>query len=213
MRARACVSALALCFVGVGARGQSCEIYFESFDRFNDPTGFDDGVFAAGWCRNGARIASNSFCNSGGALRLGSAVDDPVLWIYVGDQACSTVTIEFDYAQFADTGTRLYASGSIDPGFNCNASISQLAGALTTTGGVCTRTTLTVSPNGAQSIYFRFDHGVNGNAIYIDNLAIRVDGCCDGQQQPCDATGGPGCDDQTVQDCVCEQDPYCCDVA
>lgn len=49
-------------------------------------------------------------------------------------------------------------------------------------------------------------------ATWSDCAACRVpdppppDDCCLG-------LGGHGCEDEYVQDCVCEMDPYCCDVA
>jgi len=203
-----------LCLCAGAARAQPCEVYYEAFDRFSDPAGFDDGVFAAAWCRAEASVATSSFCNTAGAFRLDSALDDPLLWVFVGDNGCTRLTLGFDYSQFADTQTRVYAAGSIDPAFNCSLSVSQLVGQLTTTGGVCTHVTITLDTNGAQSVYFRFDHGSNTNAVFLDNLSVSLEGCCDGgASHPCDQTGPAGCEDPAVAACVCAQDPYCCDVA
>ncbi|MCA9309821.1 MAG: hypothetical protein KDA21_01355 [Phycisphaerales bacterium] len=193
---------------------EPCLLYFELFDGFGGPTDFDDGTFRVEWCEDGATTTSNSFCNSGNAWKLDSASEDPLLWLYVGGQGCTQVRLTFQFSQFADTGTILRYDTSSDTAINCGRVLTQVAGALNVTGGQCVTAIHTVNVNGGQSVYWQFDHGnPSTNAILIDNVIIELLDCgCSEPAHDCCETGGPGCADQGVQDCVCALDPFCCEV-
>lgn len=196
------------------AVAQTCQLYTETFP-FGGPADFDNGTFRVEWCTAGTSISSAQFCGTGTALRMNSSTQDPILWVYVDSQGCSQVTLEFDYSQFSATGTLLKAVVTSDTTLNCSESITTSYGALSTTGGQCVHVTHPVSLSaGVQSVYWKFDHGTpSTNAIYIDNVTITLTGCdcTGGGDHDCCEVGGPGCNDATVQACVCAQDSYCCE--
>ena len=208
---------LVLLLIGVvwpyPAYAEYCELYTESFERFGGPDDFDNGTYRAEWCVNGASITTSNPCGTGNSLRLSGSAEDPIIWLYVDSEGCTEVKLEFDFAQFADTGTVVKYTTSSDTTLNCSAYIGTVAGALNVTGGVCTGAEHTVVVSGSQSVYWKFDHGANSNAIFIDNLRISLDGCdCTGgtPSHGCCETGEPGCDDPVVESCVCTLDAYCC---
>ncbi len=199
------------------AMAQTCQLYTEEFG-FGGPSDFDNGTFRVEWCTAGATISSTQFCPTGSALRMGSSSQDPILWVFVGSQGCTQVTLEFDYSQFSSTGTQLKAATSTDTTLNCSEYIGTSVGSLGTTGGQCIHVTHPVALSaGVQSVYWKFDHGTpSTNAIYIDNVTITLSGCdCTGggASHDCCEAGDPGCNDPAIEACVCAQDPYCCDTA
>jgi len=198
------------------AHGQYCELYAEAFDSFSGPRDSDNGTFRVEWCVNGATVTTSNPCPTGNSLRLSSSSEDPIVWVFVDSQGCTNVRLEFDYGQFSDSFTDVKYLISGDTTLNCSASIITSAGYLTATGGVCTHATLTLPVSSAQSVYFKFDHGFNSNAIFLDNVQVFLETCdCTGggASHDCCEAGGPGCDDPVVESCVCAQDPYCCDTA
>lgn len=195
-----------------GAVGQSCTIYSTGFDSFLGPPDWNEGPFSVAWCLNGSTVTATNFCPTGSALKLDSPSDDPVVLVRVGDTGCASVSLTFTYAQFVATGTTIKASLTNAQLPGCSAPTSTTIGTLSTTGGVCTQVTMTVLPEGAEGVLFRFDHGNTGaTAITIDDLSVAVDGCCD-ETHGCCEEGPAGCADDAVAACVCTQDPYCCAV-
>ncbi|MFH1417764.1 MAG: hypothetical protein ABII12_05685 [Planctomycetota bacterium] len=198
------------------AHGQYCDLYTEGFDSFSGPRDFDNGAFRVEWCVNGATVTTSNPCPTGNSLRMSASSEDPIVWVFVDSQGCTNVRLEFDYGQFLDTLTDVKYLISNDTTLNCFASISTSAGYLTATGGVCTHASLTLPVSSAQSVYFKFDHGANSNAIFLDNVQVFLETCdCTGSggDHDCCEVGGPGCDDPVIESCVCALDPYCCDSA
>lgn len=193
---------------------EPCLLYFELFDGFGGPSDYDDGAFQVQWCEDGATVTSNSFCNAGNAWKLDSSSEDPVLWLNVAGQGCTQVRLTFQFSQFSDTGTILRYDTSFDAALDCNPSLTQVAGALSVTGGQCVTAIHTVNLNGATSVYWQWDHGnPSTNAILIDNVIIELLDCgCAEPAHDCCEAGAAGCADQVVQDCVCLIDPFCCEV-
>jgi len=190
---------------------QSCAMYSTDFSTLTGPPNMAEGDLKVQWCLAGASVASSSFCNAGGALRLDASTDDPLLLIATGGAGCTAIEIRFTYAQFSATQTTLKVGTTTATTVNCAASTPTTLGALATAGGVCQPVTATVQLNGAPGIYLRFDHGANANAIFIDDLEIRRIGCCTAGGHPCCTPGGPGCSDGAVASCVCATDPFCCE--
>lgn len=210
----AAIAAVCWCALSTIALAQGdCLIYTEGFDSFAGPRDLDDGLFRVQWCGNGATVSSSSFCPAGNAFRLDAPGEDPIVFVTAPAGSCTSFTISFDYSQFADTGTVLRYAVSSAAQVNCGQSVTTGALALTAGNGMCTAASHTVFVSPGQSVYLRFDHGSNTNAIFIDNVTIEVGGCCDGgSEHDCCTTGGPGCADDTIEQCVCAVDPFCCDV-
>jgi hypothetical protein len=158
-----------------------------------------------------ASVASSSFCNSGGALKLDSSSDDPLLWISVGNAGCTALEIAFKYAQFSASQTVVKYGTTNATTLSCTGLTPNTLGTLSTTGGVCQAATVTIPLGTSKGIYLRFDHGANANAIMIDDLEIRRVGCCTTGGHACCTTGGPGCSNSTVAACVCAIDAFCCE--
>ncbi len=189
-----------------------CLIYAESFDSFAGPRDLDDGTYFVQWCESGATVTSSSFCPTGNAFKLDAGGDDPIVFVAAPASACTSFTINFDYSQFADTATILRFAVTNDNSVNCSQFVSTGAVALTAVNGVCTPASHTVSVAAGQSVYWRFDHGNNTNAVFIDNVVVQVAGCCDdGSEHGCCEVGGAGCTDSVIEQCVCIVDPFCCD--
>ncbi len=194
------------------ASGQTCTLYETGFDSFSGPPSLTQGPFKVEWCLNGATVAASGFCPTGSALKLDSSTDDPVLFVYVGDAGCASVSIAFTYAQFAATNTVLKAGTTSATTVPCAPSTPTTVGTLSTTGGACTQVNFTVAVNGAKALVFRFDHGSNSNAILLDDLKLEITDCCS-QLHGCCEVGTPGCSTAAVEACVCQADPYCCETA
>lgn len=216
------IAAVCVCAVvapGVAQGGEAletCELYFQGFPSFTTIDGMDNGAFRVEWCQNGSMITASSFCNSGNGLRLAGSGQDPILWVYHEGQECATITLEFQYAQFADTQTFLLYSLTNDTQMNCSEVMTQVAGQLTNTSGLCTTAIHPITLPPGASIYWKFDHGPNNNAMILDNIRITLEGCpCEGREDPkldcCEVGVVPGCIDPAVEACVCELDPFCCD--
>lgn len=193
-----------------GPRDPWCQQHLEEFSSFAGPPSIEGDLIQAKWCLSGAAVATGGFCQTGPALKLDSSSEDPVLWVRSLHPDCSTIILSFTYSQFASTGTTLRRVVTTDTSLNCAKSVSTGVIALNATG-VCNTIVDIVSIAPGQSIYWKFDHGTpSSNAIFIDSLSIDVGGCCSAHD--CCTTGGPGCEDDAVSLCVCELDPYCCDV-
>ena len=196
------------------ALGQYCQLYAEQFESFGGPADFDNGTYRVEWCESGNITTSNP-CGTGNSLRLSGSSEDPIIWVYVDSQGCTEVKLEFQFAQYADSGTVLKYATSDDTELNCSEFISGVAGSLDVTGGACYGAEHTVVVSGQRSVYWKFDHGSNSNAIFIDNLTVSLQGCdCEGGEpsHDCCEPGAAGCDDPVVEACVCALDPYCCNV-
>jgi hypothetical protein len=213
-QASAALAAAALLATAGSAAAQPCPLYAENFNSFAGPAALDDGPFHVRWCANGATVTGSSFCPTGNALRMASSSADPVLWVDVGNAGCSQLVLQFDFSQFAQTGTILRYAVSNDAAFNCNATMTGVAGALDIVGGVCVAASHTVSLGSGRSVYWKFDHGQpSANAIMIDNIRITRVGCCGQPAHDCCQTGSPGCADAAVSACVCAVDQFCCRTA
>jgi len=193
------------------ASAQSCAMYFSDFSSLTGPVDLVEGDFHVQWCLTTASVASSSFCNSGGALKLDSATDDPLLWISVGNAGCSAVEINFKYAQFSATQTVLKYGTTSATALSCSGLTPTALGTLSVVGGVCQPVTVTIPLGTAKGIYLRFDHGANANAIMIDDFEVRRVGCCATGSHSCCTPGSPGCSDSTIGACVCAGDPFCCE--
>lgn len=221
MLPRACSAVLICCAIlaprqSIAQTGDPCTLYTQGFPSFTTIDGMDNGAFRVEWCQGGGQITGSSFCNSGNGLRLNAPTQDPILWVYHAGQECTTITLEFQYAQFADSQTTLLYTLSNDTQLDCNASMTQSAGLLTNTSGLCTTALHPITLPPGASIYWKFDHGPNSNAIIIDNIKIHLEGCpCEGQVDPrgecCEIGTVPGCLDPVIEACICEIDPFCCD--
>ena len=209
------IAALILLAASLPAWGQTCELTFEGFGSFGGPADFDNGTYRVEWCENGAQITSSAFCLTGNVLRMTSSAHDPIVWLYVGDTGCTSATLRFDFGSFATTGTALKYATSTDSTLNCSAAINEYAGSIDLADGVChtAEHTVTLGAND-RSIYWKFDHGLpSANAFFIDNVSVLLEGCdCAGgpATHDCCETGAAGCDDATVEACVCAQDSFCC---
>jgi hypothetical protein len=171
------------------ADAQSCQIYSEDFSSAGGPADLDDGTYKVQWCLDGGTVGASPTCMSGNALRTSNQFDDPRIWVFVGSEGCSQVTLSFRYAQDSFTGTELLFESSNDSFGSCFKIPNSTAQLLSTTGSACQTVSFTASVAGQQSIYFAFDHnGSNGDAIFIDDVTITVEGC------DCAGTGGPGGD-------------------
>jgi hypothetical protein len=210
---RRTIQFIAWLFVLVAARiasGQSCTLYGTGFESFSGPPSLTQGPFKVEWCLNGATVAASGFCPTGSALKLDSGGDDPVLLVHLGDAGCASVTVHFTYAQFAATGTVLKAGTTTATTVPCAPSTPTTVGTLSTTGGACTLVSFTVAANGAQGLVFKFDHGANTNALLLDDLVVEITDCCS-QLHGCCEVGAPGCATASVEACVCQADPFCCE--
>lgn len=193
------------------ALGQSCAMYTTDFASFSGPPSLIEGDLRVQWCLATASVAASSSCNSGNALRLDSSTDDPLLFISTGNAGCTAIELAFTYSQFSASQTVVKYAFSNATAISCSTLTSGTLGTLATTGGVCQPVTATIPLSGSKGVYIRFDHGANGNAIYLDDLVIRRVGCCSTSGHGCCTTGSPGCSDSTIGACVCAQDPFCCD--
>lgn len=209
--ARAALACVVAACLARPALAQSCAMYFSDFSQASGPVDLVEGDLRVQWCLTTASVAASSFCNSGGALKLDSATDDPLVWISVGNAGCSALEIAFKYSQFAASQTVVKYGTTTATTLNCSGLTPNSLGTLTTTGGVCQAATVTIPLGAAKGIYLRFDHGANANAIMLDDLEIRRVGCCTAGGHACCTTGGPGCTDSTVAACVCAIDPFCCE--
>ncbi len=211
-------TALALLLLCSGsALGQFCELYFEGFASFGGPVDFDNGTYRVEWCESGASVSSSELCLTGNTYRLNSSSHDPIIWVHVGWAGCTAVKLEFDFGEFATTGTVLKYATSPDTTLNCSASIDNYAGSLDLPDGVCYSAEHVVTlSEGERSVYWKFDHGLpSTNAFFLDNVRVSLETCdCAGTQPDhgCCEIGGPGCDDPVVEACVCAQDAYCCEI-
>jgi hypothetical protein len=195
---------------------EPCTLYTQDFPSFTTIEGMDNGAFRVEWCQNGSSITSSSFCNTGNGLRMNASSQDPILWLYHEGQECAQILLEFQYAQFADSQTTLLYSISNDTTLDCAAPMTQTAGLLTNTSGLCTTALHPITLPPGSSIYWKFDHGPNANAIILDSIKVHLEGCpCEGQVDQrtdcCDIGIVPGCLDPVIEACICEIDPYCCE--
>ncbi|MDZ4752981.1 MAG: hypothetical protein SGJ11_00610 [Phycisphaerae bacterium] len=214
----ACAAALAPLVItsgavgcGDGASAGTCPLYTTGFDSFAGPPDFTQGQFSVQWCLNTSAVSTSNFCATGSALKLDSSTDDPVLLVHVGDAPCASVSVSFNYGQFASSNTVLKAGTTSATTVVCAPSTPTTIGSLSTTGGQCTQVSFTVLLNGAKGVVFKFDHGANSNAITIDDFSVSVTGCCSAMHGCCE-TGTMGCDAPAVESCVCAVDPFCCAV-
>ncbi len=192
------------------AVAQSCALYSTDFASFAGPPDLADGDFRVQWCTDGATVTSSSFCDTGNALKFDASGEDPIVLIAVGAAGCTAIEVRFTYAQFAASQTVLRYGATTATTVNCAAPTPLTLGALTATGGACTTFTAVIPLGGAPGVCLRFDHGVNSNAITIDDLEFRRIGCCTTGAHPCCEAGAAGCADAAVATCVCAIDPFCC---
>lgn len=192
----------------------TCALYAETFEVFSGPADFDNGAYSVRWCRNGAAVTATSPCLTGNSFRLAGSTQDPVLILSLpAASTCTQVTLEFQYAQALDTGTIVRFRSGSGAAFDCSTAITTSIGSLSTAGGQCITVQHNVVVGTDRNFAWKLDHGANNNAIFIDNVRITLTGCpCDPPHGCCD-TGAPGCENASVQSCVCAIDPYCCNVA
>jgi hypothetical protein len=206
-----CIAAAMIAVACLGG-APPCQPYAEEFDSFGGPANFEDETVVVKWCVTGATIATGGFCQTGKVLKLDSSTDDPLIWVKMLGDDCTSVSLTFTYSQFSSTGTLLKRSVGADSTLNCSKQVTTTAAALNVVGGACVTIIDTVNVASGQSVYWRFDHGTPGtNAIFLDSVAISVGGCC--PSHPCCEVGSAGCDDAIVQGCVCSIDPFCCEQA
>lgn len=210
----ACIANFA--FIGAGVlavtpavHAQSCDLYATDFGGFSGPPDFTDGDLRVRWCLNGATITGSNFCPTGNALRLDASSEDPVILVATGAAGCTAIEISLKYSQFAATSTVVKYGLTNTTTVSCGASTTMTLGALTATGGVCETFSAMIPLGSFDGVFLRLDHGVNTNAITIDDLVIRRVGCC-GVSHSCCEAGSAGCADSAISACVCAQDPYCC---
>ncbi|MSR41608.1 MAG: hypothetical protein EXS10_06875 [Phycisphaerales bacterium] len=204
---------LLLCVVSLlaldaSAHAQSCPFYATAFNSFSDPPNFTQGAMSVQWCLDGASVTTSNWCPDGYSLRFDASSEDPVILISTGASGCSAIEVSFKYAQFAASGSIVRYGLSSATTVSCTASTSNTLGALLVTGGACTPVTYTIPLGSSASVHLRFDHGVNSNAILLDDFQVRLVGCCGTHE--CCVAGAAGCSDNAVAKCVCAQDPYCC---
>ena len=204
-----CVMVASACIARL-TYAQSCSLYSTDFGSFAGPPDFVQGELRVLWCVSSATIATSGFCPTGNAFKLDSSNDKPVVLIGTGTSGCTAIKVSFTYSQFAASSTLIKYGTTSATTASCTASAPNTLGVLSTTGGVCTTVNVTIPLSGATGIYFKFEHGANSNAVFIDDFTVERVGCCTTGSHPCCEEGSAGCADSTVASCVCAQDPFCC---
>ena len=160
------------------ADAQSCQVYSESFSSSLGPANLDDGTYKVEWCLDEASVATFGMqpCNGTGALQISGSSQEPILWVYVGDNNCSQVTLDLTYRQSSYTGANIKVASGNDTALNCDEWITGFGTSMSTTDNNCQSLSLTTSVAGQKSVYFKFDTLVT-SSIFIDDLTITVEGC------------------------------------
>jgi len=153
-------------------------VYQESFQAASSPAAGGSDPVRVRWCLDGARIdhaAPGDFAT--GALRMDGASIDPLLHVFVGEAGCHTVRLRYRYVQLEHADARLEFAQSNTPRPNCIISTPWHAASMDRVGSSGGEVDVSIALDSHQGAYFRFDHGSNQNALWIDDLTIEVSGC------------------------------------
>ena len=184
-----------------------CLRYATSFESFDGPEDQDDSSLAVNWCIEEGEIAGSGFCPTGKALRL-SGPNDALSARLGFATGCSLAHISFTASSIFETFSQ-FELREVSASGCAGELIDSIA--LPTSGGACTQFQLSFVPPNQGEVIIRWVHGMGSGIVLIDDVRIELEGCC-GADHACCETGGAGCSDQSLADCVCLEDPWCCDV-
>jgi hypothetical protein len=162
---------------------QWCTLYTENFQD-GSIDDFDNGTYRVEWCTDGCTLqnVSPNYCDST-MLWSENSSEDPIIWVYLGNQGCSQIRLNYNYSQYpTSTGTVLEYKTSSDTTVDCGEYVYTDCNTLNVTGLYsCEPGSCVVDVNGVTSVYFEFDHGFTGAAIWLDDIEISLNGCdCSG---------------------------------
>ncbi|RPG15144.1 MAG: hypothetical protein CBB69_010325 [Phycisphaera sp. TMED9] len=187
-----------------------CLLHQEPFESFSAPQDVSEPGFSIDWCETGGSVASSGFCPTGQTFRIephgriGARFSSVV--------GCGRLRIGFVASSLFDTWSRIEIGPAMD---GCDGPIVQFFD-IDVSMGECRQfeieCSLDESDFGAE-IAIRWIHGGGDGILQIDEITFEGMHCCGDPPHPCCESGGPGCDDPVIQQCVCEQDPYCCETA
>ena len=157
----------------------TCGLYTENWDDGNAGE-VTSGNYKIGWCDTVIPTAQNTpICGamSGRTLRTNASTEDPTIWVSRGSAPCTSAKITYTYYQFASAGVTLQYQRSNDTVESCEKAGAFSALTSPATLQTCVTQSSNVTFNGFSSIYFRFEHGAGGNALWLDDVSIELQGC------------------------------------
>ena len=185
-----------------------CAGYATGFESFSGPPDQDGTPLGVRWCMDDASIAGSGFCPTGRALRLDQPGDTVGLRLET-IPGCTGIRLRFTGSSIFETLTRLELRDTTMDGCGGIPLDSIL---LSTSGGICTPFEVWLPPLPGGITVLRWVHGDGAGVFLIDDLVVELEGCC-GATHDCCETGGAGCVDPAIAECVCLVDPYCCETA
>ena len=181
-------------------------VHLESFELPGPPASHVGDQLRLDWCRiDGSRVG-NGFCPTGGHWRLSPG--DTLAATMVSPADCAAIRV-WVYAGSLDAGGSWIRFGP--EGGVCQASTED-ATPIDVSGAACVDVGVesTIEPGGR--LVWSLANG-SRNVLLIDEILIEVMDCDDVATHGCCEPGGPGCDDGSIETCVCDVDPFCCESA
>ncbi|MEC8320821.1 MAG: hypothetical protein VX012_05385 [Planctomycetota bacterium] len=180
-------------------------LHLESFETASSPRDVDGPPIAVTWCLAEGRTTSNGFCPTGGAWRLDPG--ERLVAELEPTGACGRIRIWVYASGLAASGSWMRLGGGDDCG-----PVDGATEAIPAVGGACLD--LVVEEQvGLDGRIQWMAVNAGSSILLLDEVLVQGSGCSDPAGHSCCSSGGPGCEDEVVRDCVCELDPYCCEVA
>ncbi|MBC04581.1 MAG: hypothetical protein CMJ34_14950 [Phycisphaerae bacterium] len=180
-------------------------LHLESFVSSIGPGDVEGPPLSVSWCRIEGSAVNSGFCPTGRAWRLDPG--DRLVARMSPEPDCGRVRVWIYAASLDASGAwmRLGPGGGCDPGDGHTVGIPAV-------GGTCLDLMVEHAVPADGTLEWMI---VNpGPAVLlVDELFVEGEACGDAEAHGCCETGGPGCDDPGVRDCVCDVDPFCCEVA
>ncbi|APR84777.1 Tryptophan synthase alpha chain [Minicystis rosea] len=163
--------------VNEGCAALTCSLYQENFDDGNAGE-VTAGPYLIDWCDTYLPITQNTpLCMTGRTLRTNDSTLDPTIWIHKGTASCTQVQITYTYYQFALSNVNVTYQQSNDAAPVCEKTGTFTSLASHVPLDACTQQTVTIPFGNAAGVYVRFDHGTGTNALWIDDLSVKLLGC------------------------------------
>jgi len=195
---------------GGGDGPDFCLLHVEPFEAFNAPGDVEDPRFSIDWCDTEGAVVPSGFCPTGGAYRLDPG--DRLAARLAAVEGCGRVRIAFLASSLFDTWSRL----EIGPATaDCSGPVVRTE-FIDTSKGACRTFEVDYEIPEAhlgEDLLVRWVHGDGTGVLLLDQITFEAMDCCDPPAHGCCEVGGAGCDDASIEACVCAIDPYCCETA
>ena len=180
-------------------------LHLESFISAIGPGDVEGPPMDVAWCHLDGSAVNSGFCPTGRAWRLDPG--DRIVARLTPNPGCGRVRVWIYAASLDAVGAwmRLGPAGACGPEDGATVGVPAV-------NGTCLDLMVEheVPPDGSLE-WMIVNPGPS--VLLIDELFVEGEDCADPDVHSCCETGGPGCEDDQLQDCVCAADPYCCEVA